>query len=298
MIKVRVPGTSANMGPGFDTLGIALNVYNEYEFEEIEKGFKFQGIPEEFCNKENIIYKAMVKCFEKAEYLYRGISINVIKQDIPISRGLGSSSSCIVAGLIGANAIMGNKLSKDEIFKLAVEIEGHPDNVAPALYGGIVISIMDNENPIYNKIEVDDEIKFIALIPDFRLSTEAAREVLPEVISMKDGVYNVGRVAMMVSAFATKNYNLLRYACKDQFHQRYRSKLIKNFDYVYNKCYYMNCLCCYLSGAGPTMMSIVSKEDTTFSLEIEKDLQKKGLNWKVIELKVDNQGAQIIKGEL
>ena len=131
MIRVRVPATSANMGPGFDSIGIAVELYNEFGFEEIESGLKFNGVPEEFCNENNVVYEAMMLCFNKGKYNPKGLEISTIKQDIPISRGLGSSSSCIVAGLIGANAIMGNKFSKDEILQMAVEIEGHPDNIAP-----------------------------------------------------------------------------------------------------------------------------------------------------------------------
>ena len=144
MIKVRVPATSANLGPGFDSLGIALNIYNEYEFElKEDKGLFFEGVEEEFQNKDNIIFMAIKKVFDKYYFKFNGIKIKIIKQDIPISRGLGSSSSCIVAGLIGAFALMGREINRDEILSLAVDIEGHPDNVCPAIFGGLISTIME-----------------------------------------------------------------------------------------------------------------------------------------------------------
>lgn len=296
MVKVRVPATSANMGPGFDSLGIAFDLYNEYEFSEIDIGLEFEGIPKEFCNTENLIYEAMIKCFKKAKYKASGLRIKVVKQDIPISRGLGSSSSCIVAGLIGANAIMGNKFSVDELFNIGVEMEGHPDNVAPAMFGDMVVSIMKNKLAVYNKINIKPGVKFIALIPDFKLSTKEAREVLPKEISLKQGVYNIGRASLLVSCFASGNYENLKYACDDSIHQNYRSKLINYYDEVYNKVYELGALGCFLSGAGPTIMSIVKDSDKYFILGIKEYLKNNNINWDVVELVVDKYGA-VLRGD-
>ena len=237
MIRVRVPATSANMGPGFDSMGIAVELYNIYEFEEVESGLIFEGIPKEFCNKENIIYQSMVKCFEKAKCKFKGLRIKVISQDVPISRGLGSSSSCIVGGLIGANKIINDKFTKEELFEMAVEIEGHPDNVAPAVLGGMVVAIEEDGNYIFDKVNIKNEYKFIPIIPDFRLSTSDAREVLPKGLTMAQGVYNVSRGALMVTALTNGNDKILKYACKDAFHENYRSKLIKGFDEVKGQAY-------------------------------------------------------------
>ena len=158
MIKVRVPATSANMGPGFDTLGIAVSLYNYFGFRETEGGLSFSGFPEEFCNEDNIVYESMMKCFEKAGYTPKGLEICSLEQNIPIARGLGSSSSCIVGGLVGANEIMGNVFTKDELFQMAVEIEGHPDNVAPAMFGGMVVSIMDEGVSYHDIVKVKERI--------------------------------------------------------------------------------------------------------------------------------------------
>lgn len=296
MIKVRVPATSANMGPGFDSLGIALNLYNEFEFRELEDGLEFNGMPEEFCNENNIIYQAMKHCFDKAGYKIKGLEISEIKQDVPVSRGLGSSSTCIVGGLVGANEILGKKFSDDELLEMAVEIEGHPDNVAPALLGGMVVAIVDENKTYYDKVNIKSGIKFVSIIPNFRLSTEKARSVLPKEISLKDGVYNVSRAALMVACFSSGKYELIKYACKDAFHQNYRSKLIPGFEEVYNKSYELGALACYLSGAGPTIMAIIDEKDERFSNKLREFLRIKGLEWDILELSLDDAGATIIEG--
>jgi len=296
MIKVRVPATSANMGPGFDSLGIALNLYNDFEFRELENGLKFKGMPEEFCNERNIIYVAMKHCFDKAGYKIKGLEISEIKQDVPVSRGLGSSSTCIVGGLVGANEILGKKFSENELLEMAVEIEGHPDNVAPALLGGMVVAIVDENKTFYDKVDVKNGIKFVSIIPNFRLSTKKARSVIPQEISLKNGVYNVSRAALMVACFSSGKYELIKYACKDAFHQNYRSKLIPGFEEVYNKSYELGALGCYLSGAGPTIMAIINEEDERFSNELRDFLRIKGLEWDILELSIDDAGATIIEG--
>lgn len=297
MIRVRVPATSANMGPGFDSIGVAVELYNEFGFQEIESGLKFNGVPEEFCNEDNIVYKAMMHCFNEGNYSPKGLEISSIKQDIPISRGLGSSSSCIVAGLVGANAIMGNKFSKGEMLQMAVEIEGHPDNVAPAILGGMVVAIMEAGRVYYDIVNVKEHIKFVPMIPDFRLSTKDAREVLPKEISLKDGVYNVSRASLMITALTNGKLNLLKYACNDAFHENYRSKLIKGFCEVKEESNRLGALATYLSGAGPTIMAIISEKNKEFKIDMSKFLEVKSLNWAIHELSIDKYGAMIIEGD-
>lgn len=297
MVKVRVPATSANLGPGFDSLGISFNMYNEYNFSLKEDGVTFKGFEESFSNKDNIIFIAMEKTFDKYEYNYGGLEITLVEQQIPISRGLGSSSSCIVAGIIGAFGLMGKTIDKDEVLKIAVDIEGHPDNVAPAILGGLVASVMEDGEPIYNKVSVKEGIKFIALIPQFTLSTKKARAVLPEQIAFKDGVYNAGRAALLVSCFANGNYKLLKQATKDRLHERYRSKLIEGYEELYNTCFEMNALGCFLSGAGPTLMAIVEETDNIFVEKISSYIKENKLNWEVHQLTTDKQGAIILEGD-
>ncbi|MBQ6819912.1 MAG: homoserine kinase [Clostridium sp.] len=296
MIRVRVPATSANMGPGFDTLGIAFNLYNEFEFSEEGTENKFIGFPKEFSNEENIVYKSMETCFKACNYKPSGLKISLVREDIPIARGLGSSSTCIVAGLLGANYLMGNPLTIDELYKIGVHIEGHPDNITPAFFGGMVVSVVENEEPIYNSIDVKEGVGFIAIIPDFELSTALSRKVLPEEVDFKDAVYNISRVSLMISAFMNGKYELLKYACRDSIHEKYRRPLIKNFECVYNKCIEFGALNCFLSGAGPTIMVIINKKDTNIINCIREFLKDEKINWQVKELEIDNFGAKIYQG--
>lgn len=297
MIKVKVPATSANMGPGFDCMGVAVGIYNTFGFKETDGGLVFKGIPEEFCNEDNIIYTSMITCFKKANYKFKGLEISILNQDIPISRGLGSSSSCIVGGLIGANGIMGNKFSREEILQMAIEIEGHPDNVAPAVLGGMVVAINENGQYYYDNVTINKEINFVPIIPNFRLSTKEARDVLPKELPIKDGVYNVGRAALMVAALNNGNLELLKYACKDSFHEKYRAKLINGFNEVKNEAYNNGAVASFLSGAGPTIMAVIDKKNNNFYKNMKDFLHVNNYEWSIHEVSIDNQGAIIIEGE-
>ena len=237
----------------------------------------------------------MEKVFKDYNYDYSGLRIEIINCNIPVSRGLGSSSSCIIAGIIGAFSIMGKDINKSEVLKYAVEIEGHPDNVCPAIYGGMVTVVMEDNAPIFNKIDIKEGVRFVALIPEFKFSTEKARSILPKEISLKDGVYNVGRTALLVSAFANGNYNLLKYAMKDKFHQAYRSRLIEGYDMLIKESMELGALGCFLSGAGPTIMTVVGSEDKVFKSNIKKFIEENNLKYTVVELKIDKIGATALE---
>ncbi len=292
MIEVRVPATSANIGPGFDCLGVAVNMYNKFFVEEIKEGLIFEGCEDKFKNEDNLIYVAMKKCFDKIGYKPTGLRIKM-ESDIPVSRGLGSSAACVIGGIVSANELAGRVLNKKELLDLAVEVEGHPDNVNPAFCGGMTVSISDNKEIIYSKVKVSEEIKFCALIPDFTLSTEKARTVLPKSIDYKDGIFNVGRTALMVSALNNGDFHLIKHACKDKLHQDYRAKLIENFYSIKKQCEKQNSLGVFLSGAGPTIMVMIKEEENYFSKNIKVFLDTLKNKWEVRELKIDNIGTII-----
>lgn len=291
MIKIQVPATSANLGSGFDTLGIALSVYNTFYFEEIESGLEIIGSLDNEKNTDNLVYQSMQQTFKKCNYKPKGIRIT-IESSIPISRGLGSSSACIVGGIMGANSLMESLLSKQEMVDVATEIEGHPDNVAPALLGGCVCVLQDNNQLYYNSISVADDLRFVALIPDLTLSTKASREVLPQTLSFNDAISSISRVALLVSALSNKNYALLKPALKDTIHQPYRSSLIKDFDLIINQAYQYNALGAYLSGAGSTIMAITSKDNRQFKKSMAHYLKDSAYSWRVVDLSVDQSGAK------
>jgi len=294
MVEVRVPATSANIGPGFDCLGVALNLYNRFYIEESEEGLFIDGCEESYKNEKNLVYVAMRRCFERigSEGRQRGIRIN-FDSDIPISRGLGSSAACILGGVLAANEIGKGNLSKDEILEIASEIEGHPDNIAPALFGGMTVSVKDEDRVYYEKIRFPQSLKFCAVIPDFKLSTKDSRAVLPDNIPYKDGVYNVGRVSLLIAALSNGNFELLRLACKDRLHETYRGSLIGNYNEIVGECSRLNSLCVFLSGAGPTIMAVLKEEDTDFCRQMEAFLSKFKSKWVVKELKSDSYGALV-----
>ena len=292
MIKITVPATSANFGPGFDCLGIALNIYNTFIFEEIDKGIEFIGCNEEFKNKDNLVYASMKKCFEKIDYKPTGIRIKM-QCDIPVSRGLGSSAACILAGVMAANEMAGGPLNKAEILEIAVEIEGHPDNIAPALYGGMAVSIKDEEKIYVEKIKLSSELKFCALIPDFTLSTQMSRSVLPKEIPYKDALFNIGRTALLIAALNNGNLDMIKIGCEDKLHQSYRGKLINNYEDIIRKCGELNSKAVFLSGAGPTIMNIVNVDDEDFIEKIIKYVSNFQNKWIAKPLDVDFKGAVI-----
>lgn len=292
MLEIIVPATSANIGPGYDCLGIALNLYNKFYFEEIDEGIIIEEKEKQYINEDNMVYKSMLYFFEKVKpnITPKGIKIKIV-DEVPICRGLGSSATCIVAGLMAANYFSKSNLNKDEILKLATEIEGHPDNVAPAIYGNMIVSFMEDEKIYYDTIKVPEQLRFCALIPDFKLSTEKARAVLPKTIDHKDGVFNVSRATLLVTAFMNNNLELLKVACKDKFHQEYRSTLINDYDKVVNHSNKLNCLGTFLSGAGPTIMSLTSNEDKNFLSEMESYLSTLDNSWEIKDLRCDFNGV-------
>lgn len=289
MIKVTVPATTANIGSGFDCLGVALSLYNSFIFEEIDEGLIIEGCEEKYKNEENLVYRSMKICFKEANYKDRGIKISM-NTSIPESRGLGSSASCIIAGVVGANELMGKPFNIDKILNIATVIEGHPDNIAPAFLGSAIVSVLDENKVYYNKINMAKEFKFCALIPDFTLSTEKSREVLPKNISYKDAIFNVGRVAAMISGFANGNLELITVGCQDKLHQQYRGLLIEDYEIIMNECK-KHSIGTFLSGAGPTIMNIINSDDLNFTSNIDKFLKKLNNKWSALELNIDFNGV-------
>ncbi|MBC2580528.1 homoserine kinase [Clostridium sp. DJ247] len=298
MIKVRIPATTANMGPGFDCLGMALKFYNEFEISENnEETIVFNnGIKSEEDYKENLIYISMVKAFEKFNYKYGHFTINVSKCEVPLSRGLGSSATCIVGGISAANAFMGNKMSMDEIVELSTEIEGHPDNVVPAAVGGMAVSIQNGHEVTYSKIKVPNELKFAAIIPSFKVSTEKSREVLPKAYVREDCIFNSSRTAMLVSALYNGEFDKLRICFEDRIHQPYRKNLIKDSDLVFEKVKELGAVGEFISGSGSTLMAVINKnEEDKFQKELKIFLDNLEDQWELVLLEPDTEGVRVEK---
>lgn len=295
MVKVTVPATSANVGAGFDALGLAVSMHNTVTLEECDRIDILASdgtlIP---TGPGNLVYRSAKAVFDQLGQPLKGIRIRQ-ENPIPMARGLGSSSACIVAGILGANALLGNKLTRRQMLTLATSIEGHPDNVAPAMLGGFVTSVID-EGQVYSvKKEIDTELAFAAFVPDFRLLTSKARAALPAMVSHKDAVYNLSRAALATAAFCDGNYALLDVATKDVLHQQYRLPLITGGDEVFELAQDLGALAVYISGAGPTIMAVVHKDDTEFFDRAEAALAADGPlhHFTVHRLLADNVGAVV-----
>ena len=294
MLEIIVPATTANIGPGFDTLGLALNLYNKFYITEIENGLEITGCDDDYKNENNLIYTSMQYFYNKVkpDKIPTGVKIDICT-NIPLGRGLGSSATCIIAGVIAANILSESNLSKKEILNIATEIEGHPDNIAPALFGNMIVSLYENNEVYYNVLDIPDELIFCAIIPDFELSTSLARSVLPSEIPHKDGVYNISRVSLLISSLINKNFDLIKIACHDKLHQIYRSPLIENYNDIVSKLYNLESIGVFLSGSGPTIMSIVLNDNYTFSGSIKSFLLTLNNTWEIKILKCDKQGTKV-----
>lgn len=295
MIKLQIPATSANLGAGFDALGLALQYYNYVEMEESDTIdiTSADGTPVP-TDEHNMIYIAAKDLYQVCGKKLEGLKL-VQTNNIPMTRGLGSSSACIVAGLVGANHLLGNPLNQDDLVDLAAQIEGHPDNTAPALLGGIVTAVFDGRRVHWVKQEVFTKLRFVAMIPDFELKTEKARACLPSEISHKDAVYNLSRAALFSASLLTGKFENLRTAVHDKLHQPYRMALIPHAREVFDIAYAHGAYAAYISGAGPTVMAIADEENQYFAGKMRFSLDNAGLTgWQVHDLRIDNAGCVLL----
>ena len=293
MITVRVPATSANLGPGFDCFGIALGLYGTFSFEEREAGFEFEGVDERYCSEENLAVQAYFRALEEMGCPRNGLYLK-IETKIPVSRGLGSSASLIAAGLCAANEAHGRPLDDAALLRLATELEGHPDNVAPALLGGLTVSWIEvGAEPLTMRYSVDDRYRFCALIPDFELSTERARAVLPRQISRADAIYNISRAAILIEGLRSGNPAGVACGMHDLLHQPYRIPLIDGYEAIRDAAIQRGALGVCISGAGPTILCVTQADQigATFPERMNRALEKMRRNWQVLPLCVDGEGT-------
>ncbi len=260
MVSVRVPATSANLGPGFDCLGLALDLYARCDFELLPRGLEITGCREEDAGEDNLVYQAYVHTLKAFGLDAPGLRLH-IDSDIPLSRGLGSSAACVVGGILGAAALHGLSLSDGETLKLASQLEGHPDNAAPAIYGGLRVSLTEDGRALSLPCAVHPGLRFLALVPDFELRTADARAALPQSVPLKDAVYNLSRTAFLLKALEAGDPELIRLAARDRLHQDARFRLIPGAAALKERMEESGAAACCLSGAGPTMLCLYTGDD-------------------------------------
>jgi homoserine kinase len=310
-IRIQIPATTANLGPGFDCLGMALSLYNEIEIEMLQADdnpplmpldYRPAGAYEIFIDGEgsielprdvgNLIARSMQRVFDQINFEHHGLRIRSINR-IPLMGGLGSSSAAIVGGLIAANELSGNQLTHTELLTLAIEIEGHPDNVAPALFGGLVIVASDQRGPIVSQVEVP-EMKVVLVTPNLRVSTEEARRLIPKTILHSDAVFNAGRVALVAQALSSGDYDLLGRAMDDRLHQPFRKHLITGYDEVMGAAKSAGASAMAISGSGPSLIAFAPDRHAVIAKAMQAAFKQHGVESRAWILEVDRAGAGVI----
>lgn len=307
-VSVKVPATTANIGPGFDCFGLALPIYNIVTIEETV--YPATGVEINVLNADkeelvdfliptdqtNVVYKAVELLYNYTGQTPQALRIN-IQSNIPIAKGLGSSASVIVGGILAANELLGNPADEAALLSIANEVEGHPDNITPAMLGGFVLSSAEDDGSIlYRKIEWPKDWKITVCVPDFELATQISRSVLPESYSLSDAAFNAKRCAMFIEALYSKDAELMKAALKDKLHQPYRSRLVTGFDEIVNELSDLdNVLGVVLSGSGPSI-AIISQNNNNEEIRkrVKSVWEPLGIKSDIKTFDIETQGSIIL----
>lgn len=290
MIKVTVPATSANLGIGYDTLGMAVSLYSHFTFDHADT-LTITGCPEEFQNRNNMVYVAFEQALEQWGMEPFPISID-IQTEIPVARGLGSSSTCVVAGIMGAAALTRRTVTREELVAMATALEGHPDNVAPALLGAAVCSFTpEGELPRCLRYNVSERLRFITIIPPYEVHTSEARKVVPKEVPLSTAVWQMGRIAGLTRGLETGDTELIAAANDDRLQEPYRRKLIPDYDAIRATCLEGGAKTIWISGSGSTLMAVT--DDTIVAKFLQVRLREQFPTCETHILTCDTQGAQI-----
>ena len=295
VVRVRVPATSANLGPGFDTLGIALAYYDDLEVTALKPGkisvsVSGEGEGQVPLDENHLVVRAILETFKRVKQQAPGLSLAAVNR-IPHGRGLGSSGAAVVSGIMAAKGLLKGivEISDKLMLDLATEFENHPDNVAPALFGGLSIAWEDQQCPHTKKLSVHRGVSPLVLVPSTKMSTELARSMQPESVTHADAVFNVSRSALLVAAMVSSP-ELLLAATEDKLHQNYRAQAMPETDQLI-QLLRSNGHAAVLSGAGPSVLVLAS--DPAQRLRAKELVEKKYPQWQPLLLAVDNKGATL-----
>ena len=290
MIRVTVPATSANLGIGYDTLGMAVSLYSHFTFARADR-LAISGCPEEFQNEDNLVYVSFVDAL--AEWGEQPFPVSIdIQTDVPVARGLGSSSTCVVAGIMAAAALTGHTVTREELVAIATGVEGHPDNVAPAILGGAVCSFTPTgELPRCLRYEVSDRLRFLTVIPPYEVHTSEARKVVPTEVPLADAVWQMGRIAGLTRGLETGDTALIADANDDRLQEPYRRRLIPDYDAIREACLTGGAKTLWISGSGSTLMAVT--DDTIVAKFLQVRLRERFPECDTHILTCDTEGAQI-----
>jgi homoserine kinase len=294
-VRVRVPASSANLGPGFDALALALALYNEVVAEEahgVRVIVEGEGAGRLASDARNVVARGVAAAYEAAGRAHPGCALTCVNR-IPLARGLGSSAAAWVGGLVAGNALLGSPLDRDGLLTLAARAEGHPDNVAAALHGGLTVSCSGPEGTTALALPVPARLTWVVLVPEITSSTAEARAVLPASVPRHDAVFNVQRVALLLAALQADRLDRLGPAFEDRLHEPYRLRLFPWMPDVVAAARRAGALGCMLSGAGPSLLAVVAGEGSKVARAMEEALRSAGIGGAAQALAVDRQGAVV-----
>lgn len=296
-VTVTVPATTANLGPGFDCIGVALSLYNHFKFSiadgaiEVKITVTGKEAPQVSTDKTNLAYQGFVKLYEHINQIPPPVLLE-IDLGVPLARGLGSSATAIVGGLVGANQLAGNPLSQTEVMNLAIAIEGHPDNVVPALLGGCCLAASTPTGWAVCDIPWHPDIVPVVAIPDFELSTAEARRVLPTEYSRADAIFNSAHLGILLRGLETGNGDWLKAGMQDKIHQPYRKSLIKGYEEVRLAALNFGAYEMVISGAGPTLLALTNSLTSSTVVKAMAEVWKsQGIFTEVQALKIETRGT-------
>ena len=294
-VTVRAPATSANMGPGFDCLGIALDIWNVITVEVGVEGFHISGQGEDELprDRSNMVWKSIARVFLEAGRPVPAMSLTC-RNDIPTARGLGSSSAALVGGLTAGNELCGRPFSQTDLLQIAAEIEGHPDNVAPALFGGMQIAVYEGDRVICAPVPVPEELSAVLYIPSLPMPTEEARGLLGIEVPRSDAVFNIGRAALLVRAMATGDLERLDIATEDRLHQPARQTIFFPMKNIIRAALGAGALGAFLSGAGSTVLALATENEFTIGYEMADAAAKSGIDGEVRITRPTTEGAGVV----
>ncbi len=291
-MKISVPATSANLGPGFDTLGVAISLHNQVvikpsKFHSVS--LKGEGANNPVLKDNNMFIAIFNDFYHNLSHKKRHFRFE-FTNEIPLSRGLGSSSAVIVSAIASAYAIEGLKIDKDKLLNLALAYESHPDNISPAVMGGFNVTTVQDNEVKYIKKDMPNSLKAILVIPNRPISTQLARKALPFKYSKEDTVFNISHSSLLTAAFMSEDWDILRTASLDKIHQKYRMKQMPELFDVQKTALRSGALMSTLSGSGSTLFSICHDQDVQ---KVEKELNKRFPHFKVLTRDFDNRGIRV-----
>ena len=295
-IKIRVPATTANMGPGFDCLGMALDIWNTIVVETGAVGFSISGEGRDSLatGSDNLIYRCFERVFDGLAKPVPQVRIHC-ENEIPLGRGLGSSAAAVAGGILAGSVLSGANLSQERILELAAEIEGHPDNAAAAVMGGCRIVVSDGDRLLTDAIAVPGELKAVLFVPEVPMPTEEARGLLPGMIDRGDAVFNIGRTALLVNALASGNLEYLGIATEDMLHQPARQKIFFPMKNIFRAAMSAGALGVFLSGAGSTVLALARDREYTIGYEMADAAMKSGVDGAIKVTQPTMRGAHIVR---